>query len=206
MSCGWGSRISRCRRTARARRRGATRSSSREPSTIRSGRSRTTGWSSTTSGRWPRRSRGARDPWNRGPASASLASGGEPATGDTPGSASGRRRSLGAPALRAHRFGRHGRGCRARGPGGGRGHHGQSISTHLLRLLHKFAHHAESGTSAARTRRSPSLRENIAQLIAHWELDDPNPGAYTAVLEGMVRRPRRRSQSSPPRSPARPSW
>ena len=65
---------------------------------------------------------------------------------------------------------------------------GQSISTHLLRLLHKFAHHAESGTSTARSEAESLLRENIAQLIAHWELDDPNPGAYTAVLEGMVRR------------------
>ena len=64
---------------------------------------------------------------------------------------------------------------------------GQSISTHLLRLLHKFAHHAESGTSTARSEAESLLRENIAQLIAHWELDDPNPGAYTAVLEGMVR-------------------
>jgi len=64
---------------------------------------------------------------------------------------------------------------------------GQSISTHLLRLLHKFAHHAERGPNTARTEAESLLRENIAQLIAHWELDDPNPGAYTAVLEGMVR-------------------
>lgn len=64
---------------------------------------------------------------------------------------------------------------------------GQSISKHLLRLLHKFAHHAEQSTGEARTEADSILRENIAQLIRNWELADPNPGEYTAVLEGMVR-------------------
>jgi hypothetical protein len=64
---------------------------------------------------------------------------------------------------------------------------GQSISTHLLRLLHKFAHHAERATGEARTEADSILRKSVAQLIGNWELDDPNPGEYTAVLEGMVR-------------------
>jgi hypothetical protein len=64
---------------------------------------------------------------------------------------------------------------------------GQSISSHLLRLLHKFAHHAEGATGPARTEAESVLRKNVAQLIANWELDDPNPAEYTAVLEGMVR-------------------
>jgi hypothetical protein len=64
---------------------------------------------------------------------------------------------------------------------------GQSISSHLLRLLHKFAHHAERTTGPARTEAESVLRKNVAQLIANWELDDPNPAGYTAVLEGMVR-------------------
>jgi hypothetical protein len=70
---------------------------------------------------------------------------------------------------------------------------GQSISTHLLRLLHKFAHHAEQATGEARGEADSILRKNVAQLIANWELEDPNPGGYTAVLEGMVRQaPRER--------------
>ena len=64
---------------------------------------------------------------------------------------------------------------------------GQSISSHLLRLLHKFAHHAERATGTARAEAESVLRTNVAQLIANWELDDPNPTEYTAVLEGMVR-------------------
>jgi HEAT repeat protein len=32
------------------------------------------------------------------------------------------------------------------------------------------------------------LRRNVAQLITDWNLEDPNPGKYTAVLDGMVRR------------------
>jgi hypothetical protein len=64
---------------------------------------------------------------------------------------------------------------------------GQSISNHLLRLLHKFAHHAERTTGSPRAEAESVLRKNVAQLIANWELDDPNPSEYTAVLEGMVR-------------------
>ena len=31
------------------------------------------------------------------------------------------------------------------------------------------------------------LRRNVAQLITDWNLEDPNPGEYTAVLDGMAR-------------------
>ena len=33
-----------------------------------------------------------------------------------------------------------------------------------------------------------ALRNNVARLIGDWELEDPNPDQYNAVLEGMVRR------------------
>lgn len=65
---------------------------------------------------------------------------------------------------------------------------GQTISHQLLRLLHKFAHHAEQGPPQLRAEAESMLRQNVAQLITDWILEDPNPGAYTAVLEGMVRR------------------
>jgi hypothetical protein len=63
---------------------------------------------------------------------------------------------------------------------------GQNISNHLLRLLHKFAHHAEQTAGSTRAEAESVLRTNVARLIANWELADPNPTEYTAVLEGMV--------------------
>ena len=64
----------------------------------------------------------------------------------------------------------------------------QTISHNLLRLLHKLAHHAEDGPSAIRAAADGALRTNVARLIGDWELEDPNPDEYTAVLERMARR------------------
>ncbi len=64
---------------------------------------------------------------------------------------------------------------------------GQTISHQLLRLLHKFAHHAEQGPERGRAEAESMLRRNVAQLITDWNLEDPNPGEYSAVLDGMVR-------------------
>jgi hypothetical protein len=64
---------------------------------------------------------------------------------------------------------------------------GQTISHQLLRLLHKFAHHAEYGPERGRAEAESMLRQNVAQLIREWDLEDPNPSAYTAVLDGMTR-------------------
>jgi hypothetical protein len=64
----------------------------------------------------------------------------------------------------------------------------QTISHNLLRLLHKLARHAETGPASIRTAADGALRNNVARLIGDWELEDPNPDQYNAVLEGMVRR------------------
>jgi hypothetical protein len=64
----------------------------------------------------------------------------------------------------------------------------QTISHNLLRLLHKLAHNAESGPTAIRAAADGALRTNVAKLIEDWGLEDPNPGEYNAVLEGMARR------------------
>lgn len=64
----------------------------------------------------------------------------------------------------------------------------QTISHNLLNLLHKLAHHAELGAGETRAEAEGALRSNVARLIGDWELDDPNPKPYTAILEGMVRR------------------
>jgi HEAT repeat protein len=64
---------------------------------------------------------------------------------------------------------------------------GQTISHHLLRLLHKSAHFAELGTPDTRGEVEATLRKDVARLVADWQLEDPNPSSYTAVLDGMVR-------------------
>ena len=64
---------------------------------------------------------------------------------------------------------------------------GHKISHQLLRLLHKFAHHAEHGPPRGRPEAESMLRRNVAQLITEWDLEDPNPSTYTAVLDGMTR-------------------
>jgi hypothetical protein len=64
----------------------------------------------------------------------------------------------------------------------------QTISHNLLRLLHKLAHHAEEGSATVRAEADGALRSNVARLIGDWELEDPNPTRYTAILEGMVRK------------------
>ncbi|MEP7228377.1 MAG: hypothetical protein ABI785_13495 [Gemmatimonadales bacterium] len=63
----------------------------------------------------------------------------------------------------------------------------QTISHNLLNLLHKLAHHAEDGSPEIRAEAKGALRNNVARLIGDWELEDPNPKPYTAILEGMVR-------------------
>lgn len=63
----------------------------------------------------------------------------------------------------------------------------QTISHNLLNLLHKLAQHAEGGAPEIRAEAEGALRQNVAKLIGDWELEDPNPKSYTAILEGMVR-------------------
>lgn len=64
----------------------------------------------------------------------------------------------------------------------------QTISHNLLRLLHKLALHAEEGAVEIRAAAEGALRTNVAKLVGEWQLEDPNPTAYNAILEGMVRR------------------
>ena len=64
----------------------------------------------------------------------------------------------------------------------------QNMSTSLVRLLNKLAVHAEVG-DAPETREGANreLREHVRQLVTGWDLDDPNPNAYTDILENMAR-------------------
>ena len=62
----------------------------------------------------------------------------------------------------------------------------RTISHSLLALLHKLAHQT-SASGGAVVEPDGALRRNVARLISGWELDDPNPADYTAILHGMVR-------------------
>ncbi len=63
----------------------------------------------------------------------------------------------------------------------------QSISHSMTRLLSKLAVHAEHGRGNQRSQADTALRENVESLIAGWELKDPNPEAYTNVLNAIAK-------------------
>jgi len=63
----------------------------------------------------------------------------------------------------------------------------QTISHSMTRMLQKLAVHAQQGTGSQRSQADTALRENVEALITEWELKDPNPEAYTSVLDAMSR-------------------
>jgi hypothetical protein len=62
----------------------------------------------------------------------------------------------------------------------------QTISHALLRIFSKLASHADSVADQT-IEDDESLRDMVHELIQDWVLRDPNPEAYTAVLEGLSR-------------------
>ncbi|HEX2718860.1 MAG TPA: hypothetical protein VHM67_14370 [Gemmatimonadaceae bacterium] len=60
----------------------------------------------------------------------------------------------------------------------------QTVSHSMLRMLSKLAQHAGSGDVRGASA-DAALRDNVRMLVSQWSLDDPNPGAYREVLEGM---------------------
>jgi hypothetical protein len=62
----------------------------------------------------------------------------------------------------------------------------QSISSSLLRILEKLAHHAETGDESRRKMAEQSVRDQVSELIRDWSLKDPNPDAYTGALQRMA--------------------
>jgi hypothetical protein len=63
----------------------------------------------------------------------------------------------------------------------------QNISNSMVRLLSKFATHAELGSETAKPAADEALREHTRRLIGEWSLTDPNPESYREALEGMAR-------------------
>ncbi len=74
----------------------------------------------------------------------------------------------------------------------------QTISTSLMRLFTKLAKHADYGDTTRRAMADTSVRDQVLRLMAEWSLDDPNPGAYSAVLEAMARSAPSRPHSAIP--------
>lgn len=64
---------------------------------------------------------------------------------------------------------------------------GQTISDSMTRLLSKLAMHAEGEASPIRSRADGALREHVERLLEGWELADPNPEAYSGILDAMAR-------------------
>lgn len=65
---------------------------------------------------------------------------------------------------------------------------GQAISHSMVRMLNKMAANAESESDRVRTQADGALREQVQQLIAGWELEDPNPDGYRVALEKLSAR------------------
>lgn len=63
----------------------------------------------------------------------------------------------------------------------------QTISHSLTRILSKLSLHAVSGTARVRDQADTALRDNVEELIKDWELADPNPDAYTLILDSMAK-------------------
>ena len=64
---------------------------------------------------------------------------------------------------------------------------GQTISHSMLRMLNKLAAHADRGVGPTRAQADSELREQVRALVSGWELQDPNPDAYTRALHEMSR-------------------
>ncbi|HEY0025425.1 MAG TPA: hypothetical protein VGB24_21240 [Longimicrobium sp.] len=62
---------------------------------------------------------------------------------------------------------------------------GQTISNSLVRLLNKLATHAGEPAGTTRAAADAALREQVEALVGGWGLADPNPQAYTRVLDGL---------------------
>jgi len=62
----------------------------------------------------------------------------------------------------------------------------QTISHSLLRLLSKLAEHADTGPARVRPNAEESFRDSIQSLVSGWTLDDPNPEAYSALLQRLA--------------------
>ncbi len=65
----------------------------------------------------------------------------------------------------------------------------QALPHAMVRMLTKLAQQSERGSIAIREEADHALREGVRQLVERWNLKDPNPAAYTRVLDRLARNP-----------------
>jgi hypothetical protein len=66
----------------------------------------------------------------------------------------------------------------------------RKVSDNLMLMLGKLAQHAESDEGDLAAAADAALRENVERLVSEWDLEDPNPEAYSSALQHMVRHTR----------------
>lgn len=80
----------------------------------------------------------------------------------------------------------------------------QSISDSLMRILGKLSLHAPHlRTEDEEVSADAALREQVEELVTGWQLDDPNPEAYTEALQSLAAH--RTGRPSVPTSEHRPA-
>jgi hypothetical protein len=62
----------------------------------------------------------------------------------------------------------------------------ETVSHSMLRMLGKLAQHARGPSPRRRMLADQSVREQVAELVRGWSLDDPNPGTYRAALQRIA--------------------
>jgi hypothetical protein len=62
----------------------------------------------------------------------------------------------------------------------------ETVSHSMLRMLGKLAQHTRGVSTKRRTLADQSVREQVAELVKGWSLEDPNPDGYRAALQRMA--------------------
>jgi hypothetical protein len=62
----------------------------------------------------------------------------------------------------------------------------ETVSHSMLRMLSKLAQHTRGASSKRRALADQSVREQVAELVKGWSLDDPNPDAYRSALQRIA--------------------
>ncbi len=71
----------------------------------------------------------------------------------------------------------------------------ENVSHSMLRMLSKLAQHAQGVSPRRRALADQSVREQVAELVQGWSLDDPNPDQYRAALQRIASSAPRARQS-----------
>jgi hypothetical protein len=62
----------------------------------------------------------------------------------------------------------------------------ETVSHSMLRMLGKLAQHTRGASTRRRALADQSVREQVAEMVKGWSLEDPNPDGYRAALQRMA--------------------